>query len=134
MDTIFQPHFVLQFQITSSKMGIVRLQRITRKTYSATPITDARVSGLYLSGPKLYLGLPTVEGQSIHRRLDAHFEGKADITWVRLTLCDDSSGTTIWTDVPMLNRAEYEHEEFCRNAAARRMVISRWLDDLAGDL
>lgn len=131
MDTVFKPHLILDYIFTSSNIGVLRLVEIKKVPYTADPITAALSAGLYLSRSNLIQGPPKLGGdQDIHRAADAHFEGRTDITWVRLTVRNSLTNTSISTDIPTLNAAEEEHRAFLEEASKRRAVIANWLDDL----
>lgn len=106
------------------------LAEIKRQRYTATPITTARASGLYLNNSDLILGLPSLNGQDIHRAADVHFEGRPRITWIRITVHHELTGTSISTDIPTLNEAQKEHEAFANDPAEWRNGIVSWLGNL----
>lgn len=121
---------MLNYVFTSSKIGVLYLTDVKKDRYTANPITAARDCGLYLSDSNLILGLPGLNGQDIHRGADIHFEGRPGVTWVRITVHHEVTGSSITTDIPTVNEAEKEHLAFLEDADGRRAVIAGWVDDL----
>lgn len=132
--SVYAPHMILEYVLSSSKVGVVQLRILTKRPHITHPISDARAIGVLDKRSDLVLGLSNASGLNIHRLADGHFEGREDITWMHFTISHCATGTTINTDIPIISHAVQEHALWLKDPTKRKAEISGWLENLVGDM
>lgn len=125
---------ILEYTLSSSKVGFVQLRVLTKRPHIAYPISDARHVGFLDMRCDLVVDLSNAAGVKIHRSADAHFEGRKDITWVHLTIGHSLTGTTINTDIPIISCAAEEHRTWVEGPTKQEKELSSWLETLVEDM